>query len=108
MGEQINTSSQLNPDVWDAYLHDYWDKQLPLLIRFGFPLDFDRKNVLLSKEDNHSSAQLFPKDIEAYLDEEIKYGAILGICISPSRNLHISAMMTREKPNAPTVELSLT
>ena len=38
--KQVNITSQLNPDVWDCMLDDYWDKQLPLLIRFGFPLDF--------------------------------------------------------------------
>ena len=26
LGDQINVKSQLNPDLWDAYLQDYWDK----------------------------------------------------------------------------------
>ena len=56
---QIN----LNPDVWDQYLHDYWDKQLPLLIRFGFPLDYNREGTLISQQTNHASAIEFPDDI---------------------------------------------
>ena len=57
--------------------------------------------MLKSQEDNHSSANLFPKDIEAYLDEKIKHGAILGPFAAPPLNdLHISPWMTREKPNA--------
>ena len=97
MGDQINIKSQLNPVTWEAQLQDYWDKQLPLLIRFGFPLDFDRKSVLSNQENNHTSANLFPEDINANLNEEIKYGAILA---PPLEELQISPMITREKPNA--------
>ena len=43
---RIPVATQLNPDTWSFYLQDYWDKQLPDLIRYGFPLDFDRKNIL--------------------------------------------------------------
>ena len=102
MGEQLSISSQLNPDAWDSYLGDYWDKQLPLLVRFGFPLDYNRGRALKSQEENHSSAKDFPEDIKAYLHEEISHGAIMGPFHScPLDNLHISPMMTREKPNAP-------
>ena len=101
MSEQISISSQLNPDVWDSYLRDYWDKQLPLLVRFGFPLDYNRGRALKSQEENHSLAKDFPEDIKAYLHEEISHGAIVGPFHScPLDNLHISPMMTREKPNA--------
>ena len=54
-GCQINIKSQLNPDAWDGLLQGYWDTQLPLLIRFGFPLDFDRKTPLESHGENHNS-----------------------------------------------------
>ena len=40
MDAQIEVPSQLNPDRWEDYLTDYWDKQLCYLIRYGFPLDF--------------------------------------------------------------------
>ena len=96
LGDQINVKSQLIHICGMLTC-----KIIPLLIRFGFPVDFDRTSVLKSLEDNHSSARLFPKDIEAYLDEEIKHGAILGpFAAPPLNNLHISPMMTREKPNA--------
>ena len=38
---RIPVATQLNPDRWAFYLQDYWDKQLPDLIKYGFPLDFD-------------------------------------------------------------------
>ena len=99
---QISLKSQLNPEVWDQYLQGYWDKQLPLLIRFGFPLDYDREGTLSSQETNHPSAVEYPEDVRAYLTEEIQHGAILGpYDTKPIKDLHISPMMTREKPNAP-------
>ena len=94
--------SQLNPDVWDAYLDSYWDKQLCFLIRYGFPLDFDHNTLLKSNHRNHTSAVDFPDDIQAYLQEEISHEAIYGPFQSPPlTNLHCSPLMTREKPNAP-------
>ena len=99
---QINLKSQLNPDVWDQYLYDYWDKQLPLFIRFGFPLDYNREGTLISQQTNHASAIDFPDDIQACLDKEGHYKAILGpFKDMPIENMHISPMMTREKPNPP-------
>ena len=72
-----------------------------LLIRFGFPLDFDRDMTLLSHQ-NHTSAKIYPQYIQSYLDEEVQYKAILGpFQDPPMRDLPISPMMTREKPNAP-------
>ena len=101
MNNQISIPSQLNPEVWDHQLEDDWDKQLPLLIRFGFPLDYDRKDILASHHETHTSAKLYPKDIQAYLEEEIKHNAVLGPFDQPPiKNLHVSPMMTREKPNS--------
>ena len=100
--KQITLKSQLNPDMWDHYLQNYWDKQLPLLIRFGFPLDYDRRGLLRSQETNHPSAIDCPGDVNAYLREEIHHEAIIGPFDNiPIKDLHISPMMTREKPNAP-------
>ena len=101
MNKQINIPSQLNPDVWNQQLTDYWDKQFPLLIRFGFPLDYDRRGILVSHNENHSSAKSYPGDVEAYLEEEITHKAVLGPFQEPPiKNLYVSPMMTREKLNS--------
>ena len=98
---QINVKSQLNPDVWDSLLQGYCDSQLPFLIRFGFPLDFDRQFTLQSHSDNHTSAKNYPQDVQAYLNEEIQYNAILGPFDKPPLDdLHTSPFMTREKSNS--------
>ena len=52
-GLQIPISSKLTYTRWAHYLVDYWDCQLPLLVKFGFLLDFDRNNVITSQKINH-------------------------------------------------------
>ena len=101
MQAQIQIKSQLNPDVWDKYLTNYWDKQLGLLIRYGFPLDFDYQTPLKSNESNHKSAVDFQDHVELYLQEEMDHGAILGpFRHPPIKQLHISPFMTREKADS--------
>ena len=101
MQSQIVLPSELNPDAWDTYLNQYWDKQLTLLIRYGFPLDFNTNYTLSHQESNHKSANDFKNDVKAYLQEEIDLGAILGPFKQPPlKNLHISPFMTRPKPQA--------
>ena len=42
---------------------------------------------------------MYPHDVEAYLQEEIEFGAIVGPFLDPPfKELHISPFMTREKP----------
>ena len=55
-GLQIPVPSKLNPEAWAKYLQQYWDWQLPLLIKFRFPLDFNRDSVITSQSINHKSA----------------------------------------------------
>ena len=65
-------------------------------------MDYNREGTLISQQTNHASAIEFPDDIQAYLDEEGQYKAILGSFKDiPIENMHTSPMMTREKPKAP-------
>ena len=99
MTSQIQVKSQLNPDVWEKFLQRYWDKQFLYLIRYGFPLDFDKNSKLGKTTQNHKSAIMFPGDIDQYLKEEIELGAIVGpFCEPPLTDFHTSPFMTREKP----------
>ena len=101
LGARIPIKSQLHVDEWENMLSGYWDKQLIHLIRFGFPIDFNRSSPLTHEDKNHSSAVDYPDDIRAYLSEEIQHGAIIGPYENdPIPNCHFSPFMTREKPNA--------
>ena len=99
METQIQIQSQLKPDVWQQYLNNYWDSQLVLLLRYGFPLDFDYVSPLKSVQQNHSSAIDYTEDVKAYLTEEKDFGAMLGPFQEPLiENLHVSPFLTRDKP----------
>ena len=101
MQARIPITSQLNVEVWEELLKDYWDQQLLQLLRFGFPLDFNRKGQLHCEGGNHSSATQYPKDVDAYIQEETSYGAILcPFKENPIKNSHTSPFMTRNKPNS--------
>ena len=53
LSSQIQVHSQLNPDVWQELLQGYWDQQLSYLIRYGFPLDFNRGSKLGKYKKKH-------------------------------------------------------
>ena len=97
---RIPVRTQLHVEAWEQYLHCYWDKQLIDLLRFGFPLDFDRRVILKSTDINHTSALKHSDHVSRYFSEEIKYGAIWGPFKEPPFPCHISPILTREKPNS--------
>ena len=101
MGVRIPVKSQLNIHAWRENLSQYWDQQLLQLLEFGFPLDFNRKCPLACEMGNHKSATEFPADIDAYIDKETKFDAILGpFKEKPIALSHSSPFMTRPKPNS--------
>ena len=97
-GLQIGVPSKLNAEVWAQYLANYWDRQLHLLIKYRFPLDFDRGSTLICVNVSHTSALTYPEHVSTYLREEIENNAILGPFTEPQiDSLHISPFMTRDK-----------
>ena len=96
---RIPVPTQLNPERWYFHLQDCWDQQLPDLINYGFPLDFDRKFKLQPTYHNHTSANQYMEHIDQYLSEELKYGAIYGPFKQLPFPVHISPLMTRPKQN---------
>ena len=97
LGLRIPIPTQLKVDRWRYYLRDYFDQQLPDLIEFGFPLDFDRSGLLGQTLDNHTSANEYPDPVDKYIQEEISHNAMLGPFEIPPFDLHVSPFMTREK-----------
>ena len=77
-GLQIPVASKLNYDVRGKYLTEYWDCQLPLLIKYGFPLDYARNLNVTSDKINHKSATCYLDHVDTYLKEEIENKSMLG------------------------------
>ena len=92
--------TQLNSDKWRSYLTQYWDQQLPDLIQYGFPLDFNRNCNLVSTYVNHTSAIEHEQHIDQYIAEELKYGTLYGPFDDTPIPVHISPLMTRAKQNS--------
>ena len=98
LGCRFPVVSQLHVEKWEAELKDYWDSQLIHLIKYGFPLDFNRSCTLVSDHVNHKSALQYPNDIDTYLSEEISHKAIIGpYGVNPIQGCHVSPFMSREK-----------
>ena len=71
MGMRIPVKTNLNVGACRKYLTDYFVQQLPDLIEFGFPLDFDRSRYLHSTLVNHASAHLQLDHVDKYIQEEV-------------------------------------
>ena len=57
--------------------------------------------MLKHTADNHKSALEFPEQIKAYIDKELKLGALIGpFHTNPLDNNHCSPLMTRPKANS--------
>ena len=79
---------------------NYWDKQLPGLLKYGFPLDFDRTSQLLPTKDNHKSALFHDSHVQKYISEELEHQAILGPFHAKPINLHTSPLMVHDKQDS--------
>ena len=97
MGCRIPVQTQLKPGAWRFHLRNYWDQQLPDLIEYGFPIDFDRSRPLTSTEVNHVSSHDYGNHIDNYLKEEVTFNAMYDPFQDKPIPMHISPMMTREK-----------
>ena len=92
--------TNLNVLNWKKHLADYFYQQLPDLIQFGFPLDFDRNLELCSTHQNNASAVEYASHVYQYIQQELKHGAIMGPFSSPSIPLYVSPFMTRPKADS--------
>ena len=93
---RILIATQLNIPAWESMLEEYWDRQLIQLLTFGFPLDFNRNCKLLCDKENHTSANDYPDDVDAYLSEELAHNAIIGpFENTPLPDLHYFPFLTR-------------
>ena len=103
MGARVQVNFDMNIDLIDKLAVSYWDWQLPLFLRFGFPMDFRGTQSDLRNDGScHASARDHPDHVSAYLNDEIKHKAIFG----PFKNMpfgddtHISPFIMRNKPDS--------
>ena len=91
LGGRIPIASQLKPQMWHYHLAQFWDKQLPHLIEYSFPLDFCRDGTLHPSNTNHMLALQNTSHVEQYISEELSYGAIHGPYHEKPFPMHVSS-----------------
>ena len=99
-GARIIIPSGLNIPIWREYLSNscYHDVAVCDMLAYGFPLNYCRDVYPITIPGNHPSAVQFPGHVDAYLDTEIRHGALLGpFTTPPIANVHISPLMSRPK-----------
>ena len=92
-----------NLDLVDLLAKDYWDWQLPLYLRYGFPMDFKgTSGDLTSTIHSHAFARQYPEHVKTYLQDEIHHGAMFGPFSSPpfGQDTHVSPFITRTKQDS--------
>ena len=101
LGARVQVNHTMNLDLLDVLAVGYWDWQLPLLLRYGFPMDFKGNAADLTNAMASHSLQ-FPDHVTAYLHDEIKHQAVYGpFSDKPfGDNTHISPFITRHKPDS--------
>ena len=94
----FDLEKQSNKTVFKC-LAMFW--QLPLLIKYGFLLDFDRNSDINCEKINNKSAIEYPEHVTAYIQEELDNKAMLGpFRTPPINNLHVSPFMTWDKSSS--------
>ena len=102
---KILLPSPINFQLFEHLAKDYWDWELPLMLKYGFPLCFPHNEKdLESGEINHSSAMKYPAHVETYLTTEMSQKAIYGPFQDPpyGETTHISPFMSRDKADSET------
>ena len=78
---------------------NYEDRKLLDYLGFSFPLCVDGSQFTFNTNVvNHSSAEMFPLDIDAYFQKETKHKAIVGPSESIPYMTHYSQLLSRPKP----------
>ena len=66
-------------DVWKKFLHGYFDAhQINEGLEFGWDVSFTATPHPKNAMWNLQGASLFEKDVQHYVDQELKFGALVG------------------------------
>ena len=101
---KIQLPSNINFELLEKLAEKYWDYQLPMFLKFGFPLDFPKNEEchLKSTEESHNSATQYREHVDMYLSDEIGHQAIAGPYDQPpyGNGTQVSPFMTRDKSDS--------
>ena len=97
LGARVQVNFDINLDLVDELAASYWDWQLPLFLRYGYPMYF-RESHLHRRDGGscHALAHEYPDHVKAYINDGIEHGTIFGpLKNKPFREeTHASAFIT--------------
>lgn len=77
-GCRIPVPSNINVVYLEQSLCDYEDCEIVNFLKFGWPINYERKTMPTASKVNHKGATEFEQVIDNYLKREIECGATLG------------------------------
>ena len=101
-GKRIPIPSGLDIPEWRRLLQDYPDDQLVDFLEYGWPADYTGDLPPVAARANHTERPDNTDHIRAYVEEEVRLGALLGPFHDPPFVpwTQVSPMMTRPKKNS--------
>ena len=75
---KIKIIHKLNFELMENLLSEYDDKEIIMLLKYGFPIERDMNIPLEMGGINHKSATEFPQHVDAYIEKEIRLGVTIG------------------------------
>ena len=102
---RILVNTHLITEKWEYYLTSSWIRKslicLNMACHFSIGVSyFNRSRQLLSTENNHTSTLTDIEHVGQYVQEELRYEAIIGPFDTVPCQLHISQLMTRAKQDS--------
>ena len=75
---RIPIKTQLNIEAFKWHLVNYHDSKVTEFLQFGWPINCEGLVEDRMKVNNHRGANEFPRDVDTFLEEEIKLRRVLG------------------------------
>ena len=77
-GCQIPVKSNWNVQLMESLLHEYEDKEVVNWLRYGFSISREDTINASVSNINHKGATDFPSHVDAHVQSELKWQAIIG------------------------------
>ena len=76
--ERIQVNYNWNFELLSKHLKNYGDQDLINYLKYGWPLNMENTEELPHVPDNQKGAKENEAEIEAYIQKELAYGAVIG------------------------------
>lgn len=99
LGARITIPSQMNIKNWQHLLQGYQDAGICKFLQYGWPIGYTSESLPTPTAINHKSAIDYAEQVQSFIDNEIRLGAMLGPFTNPpfKQWFQTSPLMSRPK-----------